>query len=89
VPLVFLNTGGTGKIIKVPEKSGAKIHNAPNPQCLERANQLLSLLVPVSDINRMAAGTVRRQICQLHAHGEFYIPFSIKTQHARDEVYSK
>jgi hypothetical protein len=30
-----------------------KIH-----RCLERANQLLSLLVPVSDINRAAAGMV-------------------------------
>jgi hypothetical protein len=33
-----------------------KIH-----RCFERVNQLLSLLVPVSDINRAAAGRVAAQ----------------------------
>jgi hypothetical protein len=38
--------GGTGKSI----------------WCFERVIHLLSLLFPVSDINRMAFGTVRRQL---------------------------
>jgi len=33
-----------------------KSTGAQNPGCLERANQLPSLLLPVSDINRIAAG---------------------------------
>ena len=54
--------------------------------CFERVNHLLSLLVPVSDINRIAVGTVRRQICQLHAHGEFYIPLTLLSN-TRDAKY--
>jgi hypothetical protein len=67
-------------------------------RCFERVNQLLSLLVPVSDINRAAAGRVaalslRRRLCQKILGGQFlwrraidYIPDLPNPKRANGEV---
>jgi hypothetical protein len=43
-------------LVQIVEAAARKIH-----RCFERVNLLLSLLVPVSDINRAAAGRVAAQ----------------------------
>jgi hypothetical protein len=51
--LVQKSLGGVAALIQYCRGCNTEIH-----RCFERANQLLSLLVPVSDINRAAAGRV-------------------------------
>ena len=85
-PCIWANS----EFLEAPYRGGTlKSTGVLSSGCLERANQLPSLLLPVSDINRTAAGLAAEALA-VHATGNVTsrfsdIPTRVKAKYKQNE----